>query len=256
MSWGTVSFRSDLLCRPMAFSFLLPDPWSAGPGPYPVFYLLHGYSDDHQTWLLQSRLLVYMQSLPMIVVMPDGEHSFYSDALEGDPYEQHFLKEVMGIVEGSFNAKQGARARCVGGLSMGGFGAMMLGLRYPELFASIGAHSSAFDAARRTLGWEPIKSDLRRIMGPASKTNQHRLNHDPFVLAEKIDRKKLPAIYFDCGDEDGLLQSNRDFEAHLTKLRLPHDYREFPGNHNWDYWDIHIQDSLAHHRQALGIKRK
>ena len=143
MSWGVLSFQSQLLARPMSFSFLLPDPWSAGPGPYPVFYLLHGYSDDHQTWLLQTRLLQYVAGLPLIVIMPDGEHSFYTDAVEGDAHERYLFEEVMGIVEGSFRVKQGRRSRCIGGLSMGGFGAMKLGLKYPGRFASVGAHSSA-----------------------------------------------------------------------------------------------------------------
>jgi S-formylglutathione hydrolase FrmB len=242
----------------MAFNFLLPDPWSAGKGPYPVFYLLHGYSDDHQTWLLQSRVLEYVAGLPLVVIMPDAEHSFYCDAYEGEPFEQYLLEEVRGIVEADFAVrKTGKRARCVGGLSMGGFGAMKLGLRYPELFASIGAHSSALDAARHAGDDSPIMRDLRRLLGPpARKTNPHRCNNDPYFLAEQIDPANLPAIYFDCGTEDHLLKSNRDFHRLLTRLDLPHTYEEYPGDHNWGYWDKHLQDSLAHHCRALGIKRR
>lgn len=256
MSWGEVNFRSPILGRPMAFNFLLPDPWIAGPGPYPVFYLLHGYSDDHQTWLLQTRILEYVIGLPLIVVMPDGEHSFYCDAYEGEPFERYLLEEVLGIVEASFAAKQGKRARCIGGLSMGGFGAMKMGLKFPDKFASIGAHSSALDAARRAGFDSPILRDLRRLLGPLRANNPHRCSNDPYLLAEQLDRKRIPAIYFDCGTEDHLIESNREFDRLLTQEEIPHTYREFPGGHNWSYWDEHIQDSLEHHCGALGLKRK
>jgi S-formylglutathione hydrolase FrmB len=257
MSWGTLSFRSQILMRPMAFNFLLPDPWAAGPGPYPVLYLLHGYSDDHQAWLLQSRLLEYVAGLPLVVVMPDAEHSFYCDAYEGEPFERYLLEEVRGLVEKCFAVrKSGRRARCVGGLSMGGFGAMKLGLRYPDLFASVGAHSSAMDVARHAGGDTPIMRDLRRLLGPARGDNPHRCDNDPFLLAQQVDRAQLPALYFDCGTEDQLLPSNREFDRLLTKLDLPHVYQEYPGDHSWGYWDQHIQDSLAHHCRALGIKRR
>jgi len=210
----------------------LSSPGSVGgrAGPVSRVYLLHGYSDDHQTWLLQSRLLVYLQGLPLIVVMPDGDTASTADAQEGDPYEQHFLKEVMGIVEGCFQAQQGARARCIGGPVMGGFGAMMLGLKHPDLFASIGAHSSAFDAARRTLGWEPIRSDLRRIMGPASRPTSTGFGYEPFRAGRKggPEDSSPRSTLTGRGRRAAAVQSRLRGAPH--ELKLPHDYREFPGS--------------------------
>jgi S-formylglutathione hydrolase FrmB len=255
MSVGTLNFRSAILNRPMSFAYVLPDPWVAGPGPYPVFYLLHGYCDDHQTWLLNTRLVNYVSDLPLMVVMPDGEHSFYSDYAEGPAYEQYLLKEVLATVEASFNVKRRGRARVIGGLSMGGFGAMKLGLKYPDLFCSIGAHSSAMEAARALPDWGDIRAELRHIFGPLRKNNTHRENSDPFALAEKLPPQRAPAIYFDCGTEDGLLEGNRRLAKHLTRLGIAHEYREFPGAHDWGYWDEHLRDSLAFHCRVLGLKR-
>ncbi|MFQ6133489.1 MAG: alpha/beta hydrolase [Armatimonadota bacterium] len=254
MSWGTINFRSQVLNRPMSFNFILPDPWAAGPGPHPVFYLLHGYSDDHHVWLRNTRLGSHEHQLPLIVVMPDGEHSFYCDAYDGDAFEQYLLEEVMQIVERQFSVRRGQRARCIGGLSMGGFGAMTLGLRHPDLFCSIGAHSSAMAVARHRVKREGMGEELRRIFGPKRKSNAHRWRNDPFTLAEKIKRKDAPAIYFDCGTEDGLLEGNRQFAQLLTRRKIPHEYHEYPGAHTWQYWDEHIWDSLAFHCRHLRLK--
>lgn len=254
MSWGTINFRSEILRRPMSFSFILPDPWVTGAGPYPVFYLLHGYSDDHHVWLRNTRLGSHEHQLPLIVVMPDGEHSFYCDAHDGERFETHLLKELMQIVERQFHTRRGKRARCIGGLSMGGFGAMLLGLRHPELFCSIGAHSSAMAAARHVVKRPGMGEELRRIFGPMRRANKHRWANDPFTLAQKIRPARAPAIYFDCGTEDELLQSNRDFAELLTRRGIAHEYHEHPGGHTWQYWDEHIWDSLAFHCRHLGVK--
>ncbi len=255
MSVGTLNFRSAVLNRPMSFSYLLPDSWVAGPGPYPVFYLLHGYCDDHQTWLLNTRLVNYVAGLPLMVVMPDGEHSFYCDYYQGPAFEQYLLKEVMGTVEACFQVKRRGKARVIGGLSMGGFGAMKLGLKYPDLFCSVGAHSSAMEVGRTLPNWGEMRAELRLIFGPLGKRNSHRAENDPFALAENLSPEHAPALYFDCGTEDSLLEGNRKLARHLTRLGIAHEYREFPGAHDWGYWDEHIRDSLAFHCRVLGLKR-
>jgi putative tributyrin esterase len=139
--------------------------------------------------------------------------------------------------------KPGRENRVVGGLSMGGYGSMVLGLKHPDLFCSVGAHSSAFDAhtfERLAQAFGPMGSETRR-------------ENDLYRLAGAADRKLLPALFIDCGTEDFLIQSNRDFHAHLESLGIPHQYAEHPGAHDWAYWDLHIRESLAHHCRALGI---
>ena len=90
--------------------------------------------------------------------------------------------------------------------------------------------------------------------GPTTRGNKRRAANDPLALARGLDPKKAPAIYFDWGTEDGLLEGNRGLAKHLAKLGIKHEYREFPGAHDWGYWDLHVQDSLARHCEVLGIK--
>ncbi len=250
MSFGTMSFFSKALGRPKSYTILLPDYEGATGGPYPVLYLLHGLSDDHRAWSSWTSLDRYVRPFPLIVVMPDGERSFYNNTADGAPYEDYLMQDLIPYVEGCYNVLKGARHTAIGGLSMGGYGAMKLGLKYPDRFGSVGAHSGALAAARHA--WENAdRPELQRLFGPVG--SRTRTEDDPFALAERIPREKLPALYFDCGTEDFLLEDNRAFHAHLEHLGIAHEYREYPGAHNWEYWDEHIRQSLAHHCLALGI---
>ncbi len=77
--------------------------------------------------------------------------------------------------------------------------------------------------------------------------------NDLFALAEKLDRQMMPALRIDCGVDDALLEHNRQFHAHLERLGIPHEYQEFPGGHDWSYWDLHIREALAFHLRVLGL---
>ena len=110
---------------------------------------------------------------------------------------------------------------------MGGYGAIRLGLKYPDRFASIFAHSSRL----------PESGD----------------DYDVEVLAANIDRNQLPALAFDCGVGDHLIEDSRRFHARLDALGLPHEYREHPGAHTWDYWNEHVREAIAHHARVLGL---
>ncbi|MDH7568845.1 MAG: alpha/beta hydrolase family protein [Armatimonadota bacterium] len=251
MSFGTMAFFSKALGRPKSYSVLLPDYEGATGGPYPVLYLLHGLSDDHRAWTSWTSLDRYLRKYPMIVVMPDGERGFYTNMVEGPAYEDYLIHDLMGHIEGCYNVLKGPRHTAIGGLSMGGYGAMKLGLKYPERFGSVGAHSSAFNATRRSEN-DRLGPELRRIFGPPG--SPQRAENDPYLLAEKLAAQALPELYFDCGVDDPLIADSRAFHAHLTQLGIPHLYQEFPGAHNWGYWDQHIQDSLRHHARALGVE--
>jgi S-formylglutathione hydrolase FrmB len=218
-----------------------------GEPPFPVCYLLHGLSDDHTIWARRTSIERYVAPLPLIVVMPDGGRGFYCDALEGPAYERHIIEDVIGFVDRTFQTIPERKGRVIGGLSMGGYGAMKLALKFPHLFCSAVAHSSAFDVRRRIERLE-MSAEMRRIFGPSPVGGPD----DPYALAEKLDRKLLPALRIDCGREDGLLEENRAFHRYLEKLGIPHEYEEFPGAHTWDYWDQRVQEALTFHQRALG----
>jgi S-formylglutathione hydrolase FrmB len=217
-------------------------------GPFPVLYLLHGLADDHTMWCRQTSLGRYVQELPLIVVMPNGGRSFYSDAVDGPSYEQHIMKDVIGFVERILNVRAYREGRAIGGLSMGGYGSMKLALKYPAVFGSVVAHAGVYNM-RHMIG--PDDSPLperRRIFGDDPVGGPD----DVFALAERLDPALAPRICFDCGIDDPLIEHSRALHAHLQSLGIQHSYAECPGGHSWAYGDEHIQEALAFHWQTLG----
>ena len=221
-------------------------------GPFPVFYLLHGLSDDHTRWLRRTQIEAYVEKLPLIVVMPDGGRSFYTDAV-GNPRAAHetaIVRDLIGFVDSTFQTIPTRAGRVIAGLSMGGYGAMKLALKHPDLFCAAVSHSGALDFAGRK--FDP-QDDWGREWVPIFGANPKGGSEDCFALAEHIDRAKLPALRFDCGTEDFLIEENRAFHAHLQKLGIAHEYVEHPGAHTWGYWNEHVQETLAFFTKALGI---
>lgn len=255
MAFAEIRFESKALDKDTSMYVLLPERLDDGQR-YPVLYLLHGLSDDHTIWHRRTRIEWYVRNLPLIVVMPDAGRSFYCDAIEGFPYEMHLAREMVGFVDHFLPTIAERRGRAIGGLSMGGYGALKLALKYTNLFCSANAHSGCHAVVRNVASGEGIKGhpklepELLRIYGKTPGPED-----DPFALAEQVDPSRLPAIRIDCGVDDFLIQDNRDLHAHLERLNIPHEYEEFPGEHTWDYWDKHIQEAIAFHSKALGIER-
>jgi S-formylglutathione hydrolase FrmB len=241
MSVANVRFYSDALGKWTRYNVILPDD---GEGPFPVLFQLHGLTDDCESWIEHTNLVRHVAGLPLIVVLPDGGTSAYlnwkgSDRLNQHRYEDLIMNDIWNHLIRHFDATTGPWA--IGGLSMGGYGAMRLGLKYPDRFASIYAHSAAFriDEALRSLD-EALVENAR--------------DANVYVHADAlVERQQRPVISFDCGLDDRLIEHNRKFHEHLQPLNIEHHYAEFEGGHEWDYWDLHVQKALAQHARVLGL---
>lgn len=250
MAFATINYFSRSLRKACSFNVVFPDNPDV-PRPYFAFYLLHGLSDDHTIWMRRTSIERYVEGMPVVLVMPDGGRGWYTNALEGDAYEDDLIKDVVGLVDRTFPVKAERAGRAIGGLSMGGYGAIKLGLKHHELFGSIAAHSSAVGALRNASNTRSFSPEFERIFGKTPAGGPE----DPFSIIEKIDHGRVPPLRFDCGLEDFLLQQNRDFHQHLTKMNIPHEYQEFAGGHNWPYWDEHVREAIAFHVKSLNIKK-
>lgn len=242
--------QNNVLEKMVSLQVLVPD---AGDGPFPVLYLLHGLSDDHTAWTRRTSLERYVGGLPLIVVMPNGERSFYTDAREKPKaaYETHLIQDIVGFVDRTFRTVPAREGRAVAGLSMGGYGAMKLALKHPDVFCAAVSHSGAVDFAARDFSGD---SDWAREWRPVLGADAQGGPDDVFALAGQIDRAKLPALRIDCGVDDFLIDSNRAFHARLAALAIPHEYAEHPGGHDWRFWDRHILDTLHFLGGVLGYE--
>jgi S-formylglutathione hydrolase FrmB len=233
---ATVHFRSNSIHKETALNVLLPE---IGEGPFPTLYLLHGLSDDHSAWMRYSAIERYVCDLPLIIVMPDGYRSYYVNdpRPEGLAFEDHIVRDVVGFVDRTFPTRPSRAGRAIAGLSMGGYGAITLAMRHPEMFCAAASHSGALSFV--TCDYDrPGLRELPRAL--------KREQHDPSTLAESlVNHDDCPAIRFDCGVDDHLIDHNRDLHAKLEAMGIEHEYREHPGGHTWAYWDEHIRETIA-----------
>lgn len=249
MAFATIHYFSESLRKASSFNIVFPET-RKDDERWATFYLLHGLSDDHTIWMRRTSIERYVSGLPLVVVMPDGGRGWYTNAVAGDAYEDDLIKDIRGLVERTFPVKAERSGRAIGGLSMGGYGAVKLGLKHHDLFASVNSHSGAVGAARNPERAKRLGPEFDRIFGPTPQGGPE----DPFALVERVDHGLLPALRIDCGTDDQLLAENRAFHEHLTSLHVAHEYEEFPGGHTWDYWDRHVQGAIAFHAKNLKLK--
>ncbi len=249
MAFATIHYHSQSLRKASTLNIIFPDAPGV-PRPWSVFYLLHGLSDDHSIWTRRTSIERYVDGLPLVVVMPDGDRGWYTNATIGPAYEDDLLKDVIGLVDRTFPVKAERSGRAIGGLSMGGYGAVKLGLKHPEMFASVNSHSGAVGAQRDTRLINELNPEFERIFGKSPQAGPE----DPWTLAERGDHGRFPALRLDCGTDDFLLEQNRTFHHHLESLHIPHEYQEYPGGHDWSYWDRHVQEAIAFHARCLKLQ--
>jgi S-formylglutathione hydrolase FrmB len=279
-----VEFHSPAVDRTMKYNIVLPYGYEDSDVRYPVLYLLHGGQQNYTMWGMMA-VPFYADMYSLIVVMPDGGNSWYVNWAESEDgqtnnWEDHILEDVIGHVEANFRTVERREGRAITGLSMGGYGALTLGLRHPDMFVSIGSTSGALeharDAARRLRAGQPPGPRRERsnepnpmiaipgFSSPAERTPRGREfvtaqqadAHDPFVLIDRVPPEQVPHIYLDSGTGDPLIEGARELASILMEKDLAFDFMQMPGRHNGEYWTraigriIPVQYEVM--RRALG----
>ncbi|HVG28605.1 MAG TPA: alpha/beta hydrolase family protein [Pyrinomonadaceae bacterium] len=255
-----VPFESRLVGAALPYNVVLPPDYAAKSSArtrYPVLYLLHGLAGSANDWVSnRAHVADYAAQYRLIIVVPEGKDGWYTDGatVATDKFESYFVEELMPDVQKRFRTVEAREGRAVAGLSMGGYGALKFGLKYPERFAFAASMSGALDAA----SWLPeqslafVKPSIARVFGAAD--SPVRPANDIFRMARELSAARvaaLPYFYLDCGTEDVLLPSSRDFAALLVERKIPHEYRQLPGNHGWAYWDGQVREVLKLAAQRL-----
>lgn len=246
--------NSKLMAREMPYRVVFPLDYDKQKDKrYAVVYLLHGYTGHFDNWTDKSNLKEYATRFNYLIVTPEGDNGWYSDSAKNpnDKYESYIIQELVPEIDKNFRTLATRENRIIGGLSMGGFGAMKFGLKYPEKFALAGSFSGAIGASSYRKSEEIPAGVLRdSLVGtfgePESET--HKAN-DLFKIVSEMPPDKiaaLPFLYIDCGTEDelGLMPLNRAFADILIKRKIPHEFRQLPGKHNWVFWNTQVLEFL------------
>lgn len=262
----TIQFQSKLIGKTLPYSVILPPGYEerrvTEKSYYPVLYLLHGLTGHYSNWIEKTRLKEYAAAYHIIIVTPEGNDGWYTDSATSlaDKYETYILEELIPEVESRFRALNKRESRAIAGLSMGGYGALKFGFKHPDKFIFAASMSGAVDVATRMedylkVKWEALTVSVRQTYGALDGPT--RADNDLFKLARGFPAERftsLPFLYLDCGTEDGLVAPNRELATILLERKIPHEFRELPGKHDWKYWDQQVQDVLKLAAQRMTFK--
>lgn len=248
LRWVTV--KSSALRQRVDMTLFVPR-LAASAREVPAVILLHGVYGSHWAWALKggahrtaARLIEENRIPPLVLAMP-------SDGLWGDGsgylhhstqnFERWIIEEVPAAVRQAVPAVTENSPWFISGLSMGGFGALRLGAKYPEKFRAVGAHSPMTRFEQHSLF---VEEKLETYNCPPE---------DQSVWETMLrNRARLPPFRFDCGTEDALLQLSRDLCEQMKQAGIVHEYAEFPGGHEWPYWEAHLASMLLFFATRLG----
>lgn len=252
MAFIQCDFHSDVLGMACSMNVIIPQPAATQIGmkggskkeKYPVLYLLHGCSDDHSIWGRRTSIERYVAGMDLAVVMPNVHRSYYTDMKSGGKYWTFISEELPKVAQAFFPISSERKDNFVAGLSMGGYGTLKLALSCPDKFAAAASLSGVTDLYNFWKGMENGSEDFNRIFGSPEEFKGS--SNDLLKLSADLKKsgKEIPEIFQICGTEDFLYDGNINFRNHLQKLGYDFKYKEAPGVHSWDFWDLHIQDVL------------
>lgn len=253
------NFMSKTLMRTVPINVILPADKMTFPGmpqredkPFKTLYLLHGVFGSYVDWLSGTRVQRWAEENDLAVVMPSGDNAFYEDNPgAGNLYGQFIGQELVEITRKMFPLSHRREDTFIGGLSMGGFGALRNGLKYHDTFGAICAFSSALvlDTAPQSSYDAPFFLSNRHYFENCfGKDLETAVQDDrnPTALVPMLAKEgvSFPKIYMACGVDDSLLEANRSFSRLLTENGVEHTYVEGPGAHEWDFWDTYLKKAI------------
>ena len=253
--------KSTILNKEVHYSIFLPSDYYTSERAYPITYLLHGHGDADDGWIqfgevnrLADDAIKAGKIPPMIIVTPDGFTSFYINTADGKlNYEDFFIKELIPHIEKTYKVKAERKYRGIAGLSMGGYGALMYALKYPNLFAAAAPLSAAVWTDNDIINLDEgmfnglFGNSMGKNLKGKDRLTPAWLSNSPLAIIEKKTKEELSAVryWIDCGDDDFLTIGNAQLHIALTNKNVPHEYRVRDGAHNWTYWRTGIIDALA-----------
>lgn len=247
-----VNFVSSALQRTVPLQVILPVDKLTPDGRLPeekkfkTLYLLHGFLGNYTDWVSGTRIQRWAEERDLAVVMPSGDNAFYVDRpATGNCYGQFIGEELVEVTRRMFPLSRKREDTFIGGLSMGGFGAMRNGLKYHDTFSTIISFSGVLQMLEPTAA-KPRRADLifqEGLFGDLEKAAKSDKN--PVWLAKDLaGSRELPKIYLACGTEDHLITHSRSFRDLLIANGFDVTYEEGPGGHEWDFWDTYIKKAI------------
>lgn len=252
--------QSKIVDYDVNYSVYLPPCYSSSERAYPVIYLLHGYTDNETAWVqyafvnnTMDKLIAEGKMPPAIIIMPDAKVTWYVNSYDAkDRYMDMFIQEFIPAIESKYRIRGEKRHRAISGLSMGGHGALLYAVKYPEIFGACAAFSAAvYTQEEMQKAYKSQRKEVYEpIYGPLTDDGsvpQHFLDNSVLEIVANADVKPLKTVryYIDCGDDDFLYRGNSSLHILMRNKGIPHQYRVRDGEHSWVYWRTYISNGLV-----------
>lgn len=258
MAFLQVSLLSKELMRTVPVNVILPvdkltspDAPVRGDKPYKTLYLLHGVLGSFVDWVNGTRIQRFAEENDLVVVMPSGDNAFYVDQpASQNNYGKFIGEELVELTRKMFPLSRKREDTFIGGLSMGGYGALRNGLKYADTFGYIVALSGALLVDEMPNRTNDVDNFFERrdyaesIFGDLTKLLDSDCNPKYIVNERKKAGKVFPKIYMACGDADPLLGVNKEMHQFLLDNDVEVTFEEGPGAHEWDFWDTYIKKAI------------
>ena len=248
-----VNYVSSALQRTVPLQVILPVDKLTPDGKLPeekkfkTLYLLHGFLGNYTDWVSGTRIQRWAEERDLAVVMPSGDNAFYVDRpATGNCYGRFIGEELVEVTRRMFPLSRKREDTFIGGLSMGGFGAMRNGLKYHDTFGAVISFSSVLELLKVVPSSVSQRMNMEFEEGLFGNLDEAVVSDkNPIWLASELAGKAgLPKIYLACGTEDRLITHSRNFRALLAECGFDVTYEESPGDHNWDFWDTYIKKAI------------
>lgn len=270
MAFIQMNVFSQKLMRNVPVNVILPVDKMVFPGmperenvPYKTLYLLHGILGNYMDWVNQTRVIRYAEDNNLAVIMPSGDNAFYVDQPDGNNFYGEFVgQELVELTRKMFPLSCKREDTYIGGLSMGGFGALRNGLKYHETFGAVIALSAALimENIEKRNNESPAFMERRDyaqyVFGNLEKLKDSDKNPAWLVRHMKEERINFPKIFIACGNQDSLVCANREFAHLLEENEVDVSFEVGEGNHEWDFWDTYLKkalDWLPLEKSGMGI---
>lgn len=248
-----VNFVSSTLQRTVPLQVILPVDKLTPDGKLPAekkfktLYLLHGFLGNYTDWVSGTRIQRWAEERDLCVVMPSGDNAFYVDRpATGNCYGRFIGEELVEVTRRMFPLSRKREDTFIGGLSMGGFGAMRNGLKYHDTFGAIISFSGVLELLKVIPSSVSQRMNMEFEEGLFGNLDKAAVsdNNPIWLVKELAGKPDLPHIYIACGTEDHLITHSRNFRDLLLKNGFQVTYEEGPGGHEWDFWDTYIKKAI------------
>jgi len=240
------TMHSATLSMDLPYRVYLPPGYNSSGARYPVLYMLHGGGSGYVEWTEKSHLgnitdyfITSGQIPPLIIVMPEADHSFYMNwASNGPRWADYMNYDLVSFIDYNYRTIPDGAHRAIGGLSMGGTGALQLAFNHPETFSIVGAHSPS------------LYQSPEGIPDAFGSWDYYGI-YDPLRLAATRDGLTSLQIWIDVGDQDPWRGGAEQLDSILTSRGIDHLWHLYPGGHDNVFWMDHIPDYLRFYTNAL-----